>query len=57
VFDKTVLRSIFVRKEEVAGHWRRLHKEELQNLYASPNIGRMIKSRRVRWAGHVTRMG
>jgi hypothetical protein len=42
---------------EVAGDWRRLHSEELRNLYASPNIISVIKSRRVRWAGHVARMG
>jgi hypothetical protein len=39
------------------GDWRKLHNEELQNLYSSPNIIRMIKSRRMRWAGHVARMG
>jgi len=43
--------------KEVAGDWRRLHSEELYNLYVSPHIIRMIKSRRMRWAGHVTRMG
>jgi hypothetical protein len=41
----------------VTGDWRKLYNEELQNLYSSPNIIRMIKSRRMRWAGHVTRMG
>jgi hypothetical protein len=41
----------------VAGEWRRLHNEELHNLYASPNIIRVIESRRVRWAGHVVRVG
>jgi hypothetical protein len=41
----------------VTGYWRRLHNEELHNLYSSPNIIRMIKSRRMRWAGHVARMG
>jgi hypothetical protein len=40
----------------VAGDWRKLHNEELHNLYSSPNIIRMIKSRRMRWAGHVARM-
>jgi len=52
-----VLRRIFgPRRDEVTGEWRRLHNEEL-NLYSSPNIVRMIKSRRLRWAGHVARMG
>jgi hypothetical protein len=41
----------------VTGDWRKLHNEELHNLYSSPNIIRMIKSRRMRWAGHVARMG
>jgi hypothetical protein len=51
-------RRIFVPKmeEEVEG-WRRLHNEELHNFYASPDIIRVIKSRRMRWAGHVARMG
>jgi hypothetical protein len=42
---------------ETSGDWRKLHNEELHNLYSSPNIIRMIKSRRMRWAGHVIRMG
>jgi hypothetical protein len=42
---------------EVTGDWRKLHNEGLHNLYSSPNIIRMIKSRRMRWAGHVARMG
>jgi len=45
------------RRDEVTGEWRRLHNEELNNLYSSPNIVRAIKSRRMRWAGHVARMG
>jgi len=52
------LRRIFgPRREEVTGEWRRLHNEELNDLYSSPNIVRVIKSRRMRWAGHVARMG
>jgi hypothetical protein len=53
-----VLRRIFgPRRDEVMGDWRKLYNEELHNLYFSPNIIRMIKSRRMRWAGHVARMG
>jgi hypothetical protein len=53
-----VLRRIFgPRRDEVAGTSRKLHKEELRNLYSLPSIIRMIKSRRMRWAGHVARMG
>jgi hypothetical protein len=53
-----VLRRIFGHKrDEVIGEWRKLHDEELSDLYSSPNIFRMIKSRRKRWAGHVARMG
>jgi len=58
VFENRVLRRIFgSRRDEVMGEWRRLHNEELNDLYSSPNIVRVIKSRRVRWAGHVARMG
>jgi hypothetical protein len=46
-----------LKREEVTGDWRKLHKEKLHNLYSSPRIIRMIKSRRMRWAGHVARMG
>jgi len=53
-----VLRRIFgPRMDEVTGEWRRLHNKELNDLYSSANIVRVIKSRRMRWAGHVARMG
>jgi hypothetical protein len=53
-----VLRRIFApKRDEVTGGWRKLHNEELHNLYSSPSIIRVIKSRRMRWAGHVARMG
>jgi hypothetical protein len=58
VFENRVLRGMFgARRHEVTGEWRRLHSEELNDLYCSPNIVRVIKSRRMRWAGHVARMG
>ena len=58
MFENMVLRRIFgPRRDEVTGEWRRLHKEELSDLYSSPNIVRVIKSGRMRWAGHVARMG
>ena len=58
VFENRVLRRILgPRRDEVTGEWRRLHNEELNDLYCSPNIVRVIKSRRMRWAGHVARMG
>ena len=57
VFENMVLMRIFgPRRDEVTGEWRRLHKEELNYLYYSPNFVRVIKSRRMRWAGHVARM-
>jgi hypothetical protein len=53
-----VLRRIFgPKRDDVTGDWRKLHNEELRNLYSSPNIIRMIKSRRMRWTWHVARMG
>jgi len=58
VFENRVLRRIFgTRRDEVAGEWGRLHNEELNDLYSSPNIVQVIKSRRMIWAGHVARMG
>jgi len=58
VFENMVLRRIFgPRRDEVMGEWRRLHNEELNDLYSSPNIVQVIKLRRMRWAGHVARMG
>jgi hypothetical protein len=58
VFENRVLRRIFVQKrDEVMEDGRKVHYEELHNLYSSPNVIRMIKSRRMRWAGHVARMG
>jgi len=58
VFENRVLRRIFgPKREEVKGEWIKLHNEELNDLYSSPNIIRAIKSRRMRLAGCVTRMG
>jgi hypothetical protein len=58
VFENRVLRKIFEQKrDEVIGGWRKLHNEELHNLYGSPNITRIIKSRRMSWAGYVAGMG
>ena len=57
VFENVVLRRIFgPRRDKVTGEWKRLHNEELNDLYSSPNIVRVIKSRRMRWAGHVAPM-
>jgi len=58
VFENKVLRRIFgPRRNQVTGEWKRLHNEELNDLYSSPNIVGVIKSRRMRWAGHVARKG
>jgi hypothetical protein len=58
VFENRVLRRIFgPKRDEETGGWRKLHNEELRNLYSSPSIIRMIKSRRMRCAGHVARIG
>jgi hypothetical protein len=57
VFENRVLRKIFGPKREEDGSWRKLHNDELHNLYSSADIFRVIKTRRMRWAGHVARMG
>jgi hypothetical protein len=58
VFENRVLRSAFrPKRDEVTGEWRKLHNEELNDLYSLPNIVRVVKPRRMRWAGHVARMG
>jgi hypothetical protein len=57
MFGNRVLRRLFgPKRDEVTGEWRKLHNEVLNDLYSSPNIVRVIKSRRMGWAGHVTRM-
>jgi hypothetical protein len=57
VFENGVLRKIFGPKRDEDGSWRKLHNDELHRLYSSPNIVRVIKSRRMRWAGHVAHIG
>jgi hypothetical protein len=58
VFENRTLRRIFGPKTDaVMGDWRKLHEEELHNLHSSPNIIRMMNSRRMRWTGHIARMG
>jgi hypothetical protein len=58
VFENRVLRKAFgPKRDEVTGEWRKLHNEELNDLYSLPNIVWVVKSRRMRWAGHVARMG
>jgi hypothetical protein len=58
VFENRVLRRIFgPRRDGVTGEWRKLHNEELHDLYSLPSIIRIIKSRKMRWAGHVARVG
>jgi len=58
VFENRALRMIFgPKRDEVTEDWRKLHSEELNDLYSSPNIVRVIKSRRMRWAGHITHRG
>jgi hypothetical protein len=53
----TVVELFGPKRDEVTGEWRKIHNEGLNNLYSSPTIARVIKSRRMRWAGHVARMG
>ena len=58
VFENRVLRIVFgPKRDELTGEWRKLHNEELSDLYSLPNIVRVVKSRRMRWEGHVARMG
>jgi hypothetical protein len=57
VFENRVLRIFRPKRDVVTGEWRKLHNEELHNLYSTPDIIRQIKSRRMRWPGHVARMG
>jgi hypothetical protein len=58
VFENRVFRRIFgPKRDEVTGGWRKLYNEELHGLYSSPSIVRVIRARRMRWAGHVARMG
>ena len=58
MFENRVLRKAFgPKRDEVTGEWRKLHNEKLNDLYSLPNIVRVVKSRRMRWAGHVARMG
>jgi hypothetical protein len=57
VFENRVLRKIFGPKREEDGSWRKLHNDELHSLYSLPNIVRVIKSRRMKWAGHMAHMG
>ena len=57
MFENRVLRRVFgSKRDEVTGKWRKLHNEELKDLYSLPKIVRVVKSRRMRWAGHVVRM-
>jgi len=58
VFENRMLRRVFgPKRDEVTGEWRKLHNEELNDLYSLPNIVRVVKSRRIGWAGHVALMG
>ena len=58
MFENRVLRRVFgSNRDEVTGEWRKLHNEELSDMYSLPNIVRVVKSRRMRWARHVARLG
>ena len=58
MFENGVLRRVYEpKRDEVTGEWKKLHNEELSDLYSLPNIVRVVKSRRMRWARHVARMG
>jgi len=58
VFENRVLRRVFgPKRDKITGEWRKLHNEELRDIYSLPNIVRVVTSRRMRWAGHVARMG
>jgi hypothetical protein len=57
MFEKRVLRIFRPKRDQITGEWRKLYNEELNDLYSSPNTVRVIKSRRMRWAQHVERMG
>ena len=58
VFENRVLRRVFgPKRDKVTGEWRKLHNKEFSDLYSLPNIVRVVESRRMRWAGHVVRMG
>ena len=58
MFENRVLRRVFgPKRDEVTGEWRKLHEEELSDMYSLPNIVRVVKSKRMRWAGHVARTG
>jgi hypothetical protein len=58
VFENRVLRRVLVvKRDKITGEWRKLHNEELRDLYSLPNILRVVKSRRMKWVGHVARMG
>ena len=58
IFENMVLRGMFgLKRDEIIGEWRKRHNEELNDLYSSPNIVRVIKLRRMRWVGHIARMG